>query len=90
MEIIPLNFFEPIEKEDATYIPYEDMIKENLLDNYKEFPTFIVVENEFNHDDKVIIVNDHYSENPKNDLSKTTYSEFAKLVGVWNITYKSA
>jgi hypothetical protein len=90
MEIISINLFEPIDRGDGIYMPYEDIIKENLLDNYKEFPGFIVVENEFHIDNAVIICNEHWFQDPKDDLTKTTYSSDTKLVGCWNITYKSA
>lgn len=90
MKIISFNFFEPIDKEDAVYMPFEDIVSNNLLHNYKEFPDHIVVENEFNNEDEIVICNEHWFQNPKDDLIRTLYSPFTKLVGVWNINYKSA
>lgn len=89
MQITTINYFEPINLELSGYMPYEDIKTQNLLDNYQEFPDFIVVENQL-YEDEIIITNEHWYMNPNDDLSRTTYSQDTKLVGVWNVIYKSA
>lgn len=85
MKITPLNYFEPVD-DNTSYQPYEKGID---MTKFKEAPDFIVVENEF-HEDEVFVCNEHWFMNPKDPLNRTTYSESTKLVGVWNVNYKSA